>query len=108
MAPLEPLFEAVKSQYRELFKGNEEITLSDRALAFIVSELSRYDFARNDLDAKGAAYQEYRRYQPARRPWAIFHAQRRHPAGGPDTGAQGAREDLWTRLAARVTSWSRR
>lgn len=53
-----PLFEAVKRAYPELFKGNEEITLSDRALAFIVSELSRYDFARTDVDAKGAAYQE--------------------------------------------------
>lgn len=53
-----PLFEAVKRVYPDLFKGNEEITLSDRALAFIVSELSRYDFARTDVDAKGAAYQE--------------------------------------------------
>lgn len=53
-----PLFESVKRAYPELFKGNEEITLSDRALAFIVSELSRYDFARTDVDAKGAAYQE--------------------------------------------------
>lgn len=53
-----PLFEAVKRNYPDLFKGNEEITLSDRALAFIVSELSRYDFARTDVDAKGAAYQE--------------------------------------------------
>ena len=55
---IEPLFAAVKHTYPALFKGNEEITLSDRALAFIVSELSRYDFARTDVDAKGAAYQE--------------------------------------------------
>ncbi|CAK0762265.1 type I restriction enzyme M protein [Gammaproteobacteria bacterium] len=55
---IDPLFTAVKAKYRELFKGNEEITLSDRALAFIVSELSRYDFGRTDVDAKGAAYQE--------------------------------------------------
>jgi type I restriction enzyme M protein len=55
---IEPLFESVKRSYPDLFKGNEEITLSDRALAFIVSELSRYDFARTDVDAKGAAYQE--------------------------------------------------
>lgn len=53
-----PLFESVKRAYPDLFKGNEEISLSDRALAFIVSELSRYDFARTDVDAKGAAYQE--------------------------------------------------
>ncbi|HRX71823.1 MAG: N-6 DNA methylase [Candidatus Competibacteraceae bacterium] len=55
---IEPLFDAVKNAYPALFKGNEAITLSDRALAFIVSELSRYDFARTDVDAKGAAYQE--------------------------------------------------
>ncbi len=55
---IEPLFAAVRNAYPALFKGNEEITLSDRALAFIVSELSRYDFARTDVDAKGAAYQE--------------------------------------------------
>jgi type I restriction enzyme M protein len=55
---IQPLFEVVKKAYPALFKGNEEITLSDRALAFIVSELSRYDFARTDVDAKGAAYQE--------------------------------------------------
>lgn len=52
------LFREVKQQYVGIFRGNEEITLSDRALAFIVSELSRYDFTHSDIDAKGAAYQE--------------------------------------------------
>lgn len=53
-----PLFAAVKREYGNIFHGNEEITLSDRALGFMVSELSRYDFTRTDVDAKGAAYQE--------------------------------------------------
>ncbi len=53
-----PLFEHVKNKYGELFKGNEEISLSDRALAFIVSELSRYDFGRTEVDVKGVAYQQ--------------------------------------------------
>ena len=53
-----PLFEEVKRSFPTLFRGNEEITLSDRALAFMVSELARYDFTRTDVDAKGAAYQE--------------------------------------------------
>jgi type I restriction enzyme M protein len=53
-----PLFEEVKKEYASIFRGNEEITLSDRALAFIVSELAKYDFTRTDVDAKGAAYQE--------------------------------------------------
>lgn len=55
---IEPLFEKVKSEYPSIFNGNEEITLSDRALAFMVSELAKYDFMRTDMDAKGAAYQE--------------------------------------------------
>ena len=52
------LFTEVKKQYKNIFRGNEEITLSDRALAFIVSELAKYDFTRTDVDAKGVAYQE--------------------------------------------------
>lgn len=55
---IESLFTEVKKQYGSIFRGNEEITLSDRALAFIVSELAKYDFTRTDIDAKGIAYQE--------------------------------------------------
>ncbi|MBW4505908.1 MAG: N-6 DNA methylase [Scytonematopsis contorta HA4267-MV1] len=53
-----PLFSEVKQNYDNLFRGNEEITLSDRALAFMVSELAKYEFTRTDVDAKGGAYQE--------------------------------------------------
>jgi type I restriction enzyme M protein len=55
---IEALFVEVKKQYGNIFRGNEEIALSDRALAFIVSELAKYDFTRTDVDAKGVAYQE--------------------------------------------------
>jgi type I restriction enzyme M protein len=55
---IEELFTEVKKQYKNIFRGNEEISLSDRALAFIVSELAKYDFTRTDVDAKGVAYQE--------------------------------------------------
>lgn len=55
---IEPLFAEVKAKYDDIFRGNEEISLSDRALAFMVSELAKYDFLRTDVDAKGAAYQE--------------------------------------------------
>lgn len=55
---IEPLFIEVKKKYSTVFRGNEEITLSNRALAFMVSELAKYDFGRTDVDAKGAAYQE--------------------------------------------------
>src|SRR5215467_3754386 len=62
-ARIEPLFAEVKQKYgpasdNPIFRGNEEITLSDRALGFLVAELARYDFARTDIDAKGIAYQE--------------------------------------------------
>ena len=55
---IEPLFGEVKREFKSIFSGNEEISLSDRALAFMISELSKYEFARIDVDAKGAAYQE--------------------------------------------------
>jgi type I restriction enzyme M protein len=55
---IEPLFEQAKAAYDTVFAGNERIELSDRALAFMVSELARYDFTRTRLDAKGTAYQE--------------------------------------------------
>jgi type I restriction enzyme M protein len=53
-----PLFEDVKHEYKAIFRDSDEITLSPRALAFMVSELSKYEFTRIDVDAKGAAYQE--------------------------------------------------
>jgi type I restriction enzyme M protein len=52
------LFQEVKDNYKVIFRGNEEITLSDYALAFIVSELARYDFANSSLSAKEVAFQE--------------------------------------------------
>ncbi len=57
-ARVEPLFGEVKEVFSSIFRGNEEIELSDRALAFMVSELAKYDLGRTDVDAKGAAYQE--------------------------------------------------
>ena len=54
------LFDSVKRQYSStgIFRPGDEITLSDRALAYMVMELARYNFSRSDVDAKGAAYQE--------------------------------------------------
>lgn len=55
---IDELFTEVKTQYREIFDERDVIKLSNRALAFMVSELSRYDFTNSEIDAKGAAYQE--------------------------------------------------
>lgn len=57
-ARVRELFEDVKREYKDVFKPTDEITLSDRALAFIVSELAPYDLSGTDVDAKGIAYQE--------------------------------------------------
>jgi type I restriction enzyme M protein len=51
------LFERVKVEYSDVFDGNEEITLNERALSFIAAELSRYSFLSSDTDAKGTAYE---------------------------------------------------
>jgi type I restriction enzyme M protein len=53
-----PLFEEVKQEYSAIFRDSDEVTLSPRALSFMISELSKYEFTRIDVDAKGAAYQE--------------------------------------------------
>lgn len=54
------LVDEVAQQYQNtVFRDNPpRLTLSDRALAFIVGELAKYDLGRTALDAKGAAYQE--------------------------------------------------
>ncbi len=51
------LFAEVKQEYPD-FTARDEITLSDRALAFIVSELGAYDLDDTEIDVKGLAYQE--------------------------------------------------
>src|SRR5947209_14481090 len=55
---IDTLFAKVKERYEEIFNSSDEILLSDRALAFIVAELYRYDFTSSEIDAKGVAYQE--------------------------------------------------
>ena len=54
------LVDEVAKKYKDtVFRDNPpRVTLSDRALAFIVGELAKYDLGRTALDAKGAAYQE--------------------------------------------------
>jgi type I restriction enzyme M protein len=53
------LFEEVKDKDdHSIFTARDEITLSPRALAFIVGELASYDLSHTDIDVKGIAYQE--------------------------------------------------
>jgi type I restriction enzyme M protein len=54
---IKTLFNRVKQEYDDVFDGNEEIILNERALSFIAAELSRYSFLSTDTDAKGTAYE---------------------------------------------------
>lgn len=48
------LFDEVKAEY-PLFTTRDELTMSDRALAFLVGEMAPYDFTNSGIDVKGLA-----------------------------------------------------
>lgn len=52
------IFERVKRHYGKIFDANDEIKLSPRSLAYIVSELQRYSLLNTKIDIKGKAYEE--------------------------------------------------
>jgi type I restriction enzyme M protein len=53
------LFEELKSDeiFSEVFDGNEAIGLTDKGIAFIAGELSKYSFLDASVDVKGMAYE---------------------------------------------------
>lgn len=58
-ARIKGLFEELKTDelFKEVFDGNEQIGLSDRGLAYVASELSKYSFLDATVDVKGTAYE---------------------------------------------------
>lgn len=52
------IFDRVKNKFDQIFDPNEDIKLSPRSLAQIVSELQSYSFLSTDIDLKGRAYEE--------------------------------------------------
>lgn len=52
------IFEAVKKRHGKIFDSNDEIKLTPRSLAYIVSELQRYSLLNTNIDIKGKAYEE--------------------------------------------------
>lgn len=56
-ARIRNLFDRAKTEYADVFEGDEKIELRDRALAFVAAELSRYSLLSTDTDAKGMAYE---------------------------------------------------
>lgn len=53
------LFKHVKKadEFKDVFSGNEEITLNDRVLSYLASEIGRYSFLEASVDTKGMAYE---------------------------------------------------
>ena len=52
------IFERVKRRHGKIFDANDEIKLSPRSLAYIVSELQPYSLLNTEIDIKGKAYEE--------------------------------------------------
>ncbi len=57
-ARIEKIFERVRAKYKTIFKGNEEIELEPRVLAYIVSQVQPWYLLESDVDVKGKAYEE--------------------------------------------------
>lgn len=54
---IEKLFGSVKQSYETIFKGDEQIGLTDDVLAYIVAQLQMYSLLESDVDVKGHAYE---------------------------------------------------
>jgi type I restriction enzyme M protein len=52
------IFEIVKKKNGKIFEANDEIKLTPRSLAYIVSELQKYSLLNTNIDIKGKAYEE--------------------------------------------------
>jgi type I restriction enzyme M protein len=52
------IFSRVKQKYGRIFDSNDEISLTSRSLAYIVSELQKYSLLNTNIDIKGKAYEE--------------------------------------------------
>lgn len=52
------IFSRVKKKHGKIFDKSEEISLTPRSLAYIVSELQKYSLLNTNIDIKGKAYEE--------------------------------------------------
>jgi type I restriction enzyme M protein len=55
---IDVLFHAVKLDYPQIFKPQEEIELAPKVLAYIVSQIQMFALLDSDVDVKGKAYEE--------------------------------------------------
>lgn len=51
------LFELVKEEFNDVFDGYERLEMNERALAYVASQLARFDLLSTDTDAKGMAFE---------------------------------------------------
>jgi len=58
-ARIKGIFQELKDSetFKDVFDGNEMISLSDRGLAYVASELAKYSFLDATVDVKGTAYE---------------------------------------------------
>lgn len=56
---IKDIFEQLKTDeiFREVFVGNEQISLSDYGIAYVASEIAKYSFLDATVDVKGTAYE---------------------------------------------------
>ena len=56
---IKSIFEQLKTDklFSEVFIGNEQISLSDRGVAYVASEIAKYSFLDATVDVKGTAYE---------------------------------------------------
>lgn len=56
---IKSIFDQLKTDtlFSEVFIGNEQISLSDRGVAYVASEISKYSFLDATVDVKGTAYE---------------------------------------------------
>ena len=51
------LFDLVKEEFNDVFDGYERLEMNERALAYVASQLARFDLLSTDTDAKGMAFE---------------------------------------------------
>ena len=56
---IKAIFEQLKTDaiFSEVFSGNEQISLSDKGIAYVASEIAKYSFLDATVDVKGTAYE---------------------------------------------------
>ncbi len=55
---IDKIFEKVKNKFNKIFDKNDELLLTPRTTAYVVSEFQKYSLLNTNIDIKGKAYEE--------------------------------------------------